>query len=66
MLEFSVGNYADDLMRGDIISISFDAGSLMAIVTSGLITSGISKFRVINVTRNTDYTSTITARMCNS
>lgn len=66
LVEFDCLNYADDLMRGDIVSIAFNAGSLMAIVTSGLIVPGVTKFRVINISRREDNSATIYCRSCNA
>jgi hypothetical protein len=65
LLELNSLNYADSVMRGDIIAISFSAGSLMGIVTSGLITSGTTKFRVINIRTNSDNVTTLFCRACN-
>jgi len=66
LMEIDCLNYADDVMRGDIISVTFSAGSLMAIVTSGLITSGVTKFRVINIVQHEDNRTTIYCRACNA
>jgi len=66
LMEIDCLNYADDVMRGDIISVTFSAGTLMAIVTSGLITSGVTKFRVINIVQHEDNRTTIYCRSCNA
>jgi len=66
LVELDTLNYADDIMRGDIVALSFNAGSLMGIITSGLITSGVTKFRVINIVRHEDNRTTLYTRSCNA